>query len=807
VRELPTGTVTLLFTDIEGSTRLLQELGDRYADVLAEHRRVLRDAFQGYGGVEVDTQGDAFFYVFTSAKNAVAAAGEAQHALAGGPVAVRIGLHTCEPTVTDEGYVGADVHRAARIMSAGHGGQVLISHTTRELLDAELVLRDLGEHRLKDLSEGRRLYQLGEEDFPPVRGLNFTNLPVQPAPLIGRERELAETRSLLREHRLLTLVGPGGTGKTRLALQLAAEAVEDFENGAFWVPLAAVRDPGLVVPTIAQTIGAKNGLADHLRSQRMLILLDNFEQVVDAAVEIGELVGEAPDIKLLVTSRVPLHVSGEQEYPVPPLPVSDAVTLFGERTRAIKPDFHADEHVPEICRRLDGLPLAIELAAARGKVLSPQAILERLNRRLPLLTGGARDAPERQRTLRATIEWSHELLDDSAQRLFTRLAVFSGGWTLEAAEHVCEADLDALSSLVDKSLVRERDRRFEMLETIREYALERLELTGEGDDMCDRHAAYFARLADRRWQELIRGVPEWRQTVDAEHENLHAALEWSLGRGRGEDALAIGSGIWPFWFSHGFVRQGRRWLERALALPAERTGRRGDVLAGLGNIAQFQGELELAERMFEEALALFRTLDEPRWVAASLSQLADILGAQGDLVRARGFAEESVVLRRELGSFMLGRGLASLAELDLAEGDYARAQALLEEGLECYKQEAPESEHVPSLLETLGEVARRDGDEPAAMRAFADALRFNVRIGEESQLPEPLEGMAAVWATRGDLERAARLAGAAERIRERSALVRLRLERPLPDRVEPACTEGRAMSTEEAVEYALRDVE
>jgi predicted ATPase len=805
--ELPTGTVTLLFTDIEGSTRLLQELGDRYADVLVEHRRVLRDVFRNHGGVEVDTQGDAFFYAFARTQAAASAADEAQHALSGGPVRVRIGIHTGEPTLTDDGYVGVDVHRAARIMSAGHGGQVLLSQTTRDLLDSGIEVRDLGQHRLKDLGTPQRLYQLGDGDFPPLKTLHQTNLPVQPTPLIGRERELVEGRLLLCEHRLVTLVGPGGTGKTRLAVQLAADVAEEFEDGVWWVPLAAVTDPEFVEPTIKQAVAAKNGLAEHLRSRHTLLLLDNFEQVVAAAPRVAELLRDAPSITLLVTSREPLRLTGEREYAVAPLPEDEAVMLFSERARAVKPTFAPDEHVAEICRRLDGLPLAVELAAARVKVLPSERLLERLGRRLPLLTGGARDLPTRQQTLRATIEWSYDLLGEEERRLFARLAVFVGGWSLEAAEEVCEADLETLTSLVDKSLVRERAGRFEMLETIREFALERLERSGDGG-IRDRHATYFSGLADRRWHELIRGVPEWRQSVESEHENMHAALEWSLEHGRGEDALAICSGIWPFWISRGYAREGRRWLERALDLPRETmTGRRGDALAGLGNIAQFQGDLELAEQKFEEVLEIFRALDEPRWVAAALTQLADIVAAQGDRVRARGLVEESVALRRELGSFMLGRALSSLADLDLAEGDYSRARALVEESLEWYERHEPESEHVGSILAQLGEIARREGDDEAALQAFADAIRFNVRIGVEDQLSDAFEGVAAVWAARGDTERAARLAGAAEQIRERSALVPWRPERPLPERIEPAWSEGRAMTTAQAVEYALRDIE
>ncbi|HEV8602830.1 MAG TPA: adenylate/guanylate cyclase domain-containing protein [Gaiellaceae bacterium] len=452
--ELPTGTVTLLFTDIEGSTRLLHELGERYADVLSEHRRVLREAFSRHGGVEVDTQGDAFFVAFARAGDAVAAAGEAQYALTNGPVRVRIGVHTGEPVVTEEGYVGADVHRAARIMGAGHGGQVLLPETTRQLLDTTAELRELGDHRLKDLTAPQRLYQLGDGDFPPLRTLYRTNLPIQPTPLVGRERELEEAGALVRSHRLLTLTGPGGSGKTRLALQLAAEAVAQFPDGVFWVPLQALRDPALVERAIGASVGADNGLIEHVANKRLLVLLDNFEQLIEAAPVVSSLLAGTLNAKVLVTTREPLHIEPEQRYQVEPLPDDDAAVLFVERAQAVILGFRPTQAVGEICRRLDGLPLAIELAAARVALLDPDELLARLDRRLPLLGSRSRDAPARQRTLRATIEWSHELLEPDEQELFCRLAVFRGSFSLEAAEAVCDADLDALESLVVKNLVR-----------------------------------------------------------------------------------------------------------------------------------------------------------------------------------------------------------------------------------------------------------------------------------------------------------------------------------------------------------------
>jgi predicted ATPase/class 3 adenylate cyclase len=492
MQQLPTGRVTFLFTDIEGSTRLLEELADGYVDVIAEHRRLLRDAFARHGGHEVDTQGDAFFVAFGSADDALAAAEDGQSALEAGPVRVRMGIHTGEPVVVREGYVGIDVHRGARICSTAHGGQILISEDARRLLRADDGLKALGLHRLKDLAEPVRLFQLGAEAFPPLRSLNASNLPVQPSPLVGRTRELADVLELVRSSRLLTLTGAGGSGKTRLALQASAELVEEFEDGVFWVSLAALSDYRYVQPTIAGVLGAKDGIANFVDEKRLLLLLDNLEQVLECAPALAELLRSCPNLRLLVTSRAPLRVTGEQEYEVPPLPEVEAIELFSQRARQVKRDFEADGDVAEICRRLDGLPLAVELAAARVRTLTARQILERLGRSLDLLTIGPRDVPERQRTLRATIEWSYELLDPEEKALLARLAVFVGGCSLAAAEDVCAANTDTLHSLVEKSLLRHDAERFSMLETIREYATVHLDVRTDADEIRARHQRHFS---------------------------------------------------------------------------------------------------------------------------------------------------------------------------------------------------------------------------------------------------------------------------------------------------------------------------
>ena len=559
--ELPTGTVTFLFTDIEGSTRLLAELGDGYADALAEHRRVLRRSFERHQGVEVDTQGDAFFVAFGRATDAVAAAADSQVALAPGPVRVRMGLHTGEPLVTEEGYVGIDVHRAARIAAAGHGSQVLLSQPTRDLVSAEV--RDLGLHRLKDLSAPEHLFQLGGGEFPPLKTLHQTNLPVQPSPLVGRERELAEVLGFLRDGtRLLTLTGAGGSGKTRLALHAAAELADDFVDGVWFVSLAPVADPSLVGPTVAQVLGVQGELLGHLCSRRLLLLLDNLEHLLEAATWIADLLAAAPDLRVLATSRERLAVAAEQEYLVPTLPLAEASELFVERARRLVPSFQPDEHVEAIARRLDGLPLALELTAARVKVLAPSQIRERLAHSFALVSGGGRDVPDRQRTLRATLEWSLDLLDAGEQELFCRLGVFAGSFSVEAAEEVAGADVDALSSLVDKSLLRSLpDGRFFYLEPIRELALERLRSLGGEDELRERQAAYQLRVLPWSTDFSRSEEIEWNARVSAEHENLRATLAWLIEHDRHADALRLIHATAHHWESRA-TDEGYRWCAR-----------------------------------------------------------------------------------------------------------------------------------------------------------------------------------------------------------------------------------------------------
>ncbi len=484
-----------------------------------------------------------------------------------------MGIHTGEPFVTDEGYIGLDVHRAARIAAAAHGGQVVLSQTTRGFLDGDVVLRDLGEHRLKDLTEPERLYQLGDGDFPPLRTLDATNLPLAASPLLGRERELDELVAMLADGaRLVTITGTGGTGKTRFALQVAAEMVGRFGDGVFWVPLAGLTDPEVVSAEIARTIGAREDLGGSLRGKELLLLLDNFEHLLAAAPTVAELLSGARGLKVLATSRSPLRISGEVEYPLEPLPTSDAVVLFAERSRAVGRALAPDEAVEAICRRLDGLPLAIELAAARMKLLTPETLLERLESALPLLTGGARDAPERQRTLEETIAWSYDLLDDHSKRLLARLSVFAGSFPITLAETVCDADIDTLAALVDSSLLKAvGGDRFLLLETIREYARDRLVESGGAADVRLRHAEAFTALAEEAYEQRFEAEAEWSDRLERDHDDLRAALDWLAGRDLDAQLRLAGALGW-FWVSHSHLVEGRRRLARcAVSIKPRRT--------------------------------------------------------------------------------------------------------------------------------------------------------------------------------------------------------------------------------------------
>ena len=873
MQEPPRGTVTFLFTDIEGSTRLLQELGERYPRILAEHRARLREIFAAHGGYEVDIQGDAFFVAFARAHDAVAAAAEISGALASGPVRVRVGVHTGEPALTDEGYVGIDVHRAARICAAGHGGQVLLSQATRDLLDGEADLRDVGEHRLKDLREPLHLYQVGGKQFPPLKSLNATNLPVQPTALVGRRSELEALRELLREPeiRLVTLSGLGGVGKTRLALHAAAELVEELPDGVFLVPLAPVRDPDLLIPTIARTIGLQEvpgeplslTVESYLRRRTLLLVLDNVEHLAAAAPQVAELLAAAPGLKVLATSRTSLHLSAEHEFPLGPLPEADAVEFFLKRARAVRPDFEADEAVAEVCSRLDCLPLAIELAAVRVKLLPVRALLSRLERRLELLTGGPRDLPERQRTLRGTIAWSHELLGPAERRLFARLAVFAGGFTLEAVDAVCEARLDVLSALVDENLVqraedREGEPRFAMLETMREFAAEQLEASGEAGLVRWRHADHFLALAEEAEPHIL-GANQtgWLARIRAEHDNFRAALDWALERSENELGLRLIGSLRRAWVALGYVSEARAGLEAALAASdAGSPSVQAKALYGLGRVMLVQGEYGEAIPYLEESAALYGeqadtqglvySLADLAWIAADrgerergMALAAEAVGRarssgdsvalaaalhslacahldEGDYSRAQEIFADSLALRRRLGDKRnVANSLTFLATTALLEGDYRQARALLEEALSLGR-ELSNLLVMCAALVNLAVVSLAEGNVEDAGSLAAESLALCTELGDKRTVVECLHALAAVAASEGRPSRCAVLIGAGEALRAAigarpspaahtvtgRALANVRADLG-EEAFERALGEGRALTLEDAISYAF----
>jgi predicted ATPase len=825
--ELPTGTVTFLFTDIEGSTRLLHDLGpETYSAALASHRRALRDAFARHDGVEVDTQGDAFFVAFPTAPGALAAARQAQEALMEGPIRVRMGIHTGTPIVAEEGYVGTDVHRAARIAAAGHGGQILVSSATSALVTE--ALRDLGSHRLKDLSAPERLYQLGEADFPALRTLYRTNFPIPVTPFLGRERELAEVVDLIgrQDIRLVTLTGPGGTGKTRLGSQAAGELADRYPGGVWWVPLAPLRDPQLVLESASRAVGASDGLADHIGDASMLILFDNFEQVVDAATDVAGVLGTCPNLDVVVTSREPLHVAGEHEYQVPPMAPTDGVELFMARAHAIDPTVQASVAIDAICARLDELPLAIELAAARIKLLAPDKMLERLDRRLPLLTGGARDLPERQRTLRATIEWSYELLTPDEQRLFERLSVFRGGATLEAIESVADADLDTLQSLVDKSLVRRRVDRFVMLETIREFAAEALDRSGEADFAGERHATFYRDLVREAAPHLQMDEADWVDRLEGEHDNLRAVLDRLSGSGDTQATLDLAGRVFRFWYLKSHLKEGQRRLEEALRADEEPTAARALALDGAAVMALNLGDHVLARERAEGALAAFRQIGDRWGEAYSNMMVGNAIGDGAAVAEAVPYIEESIRQFDEIGD----EHFALIARFNLSWmvgtlGDPARERALNEEIIQRVDDAAksgrwsargPAERTVAMAKASLAMLERDDGRLDAATDLMRDAIETLDQLGATMEVAMNFGRLANVLALRGDGVLAARLMARSDVMLEELGVTRSwwdverndKTRELLAGLLEPtalaaASESGRTMTTDEAVALAV----
>jgi predicted ATPase/class 3 adenylate cyclase/DNA-binding CsgD family transcriptional regulator len=875
VVHLPSGTVTFLFSDLEGSTRLLERVGERYARILADYRRLLRSAVEAHGGSEVDTQGDGVFAVFPRARDALLAAIAAQRVLlehrwpAEEAVRARMGIHTGEPLSAEMGYVGMDVHRAARISAVAHGGQVVISETTRTLIETdlpeEITLLDLGDHVLKDLARPQRLYQVVAQGlpskFPPPRSIDVgadrpgreAALPPSPGALIGRDQEAAKLRELLRhpEIRLLTLTGPPGIGKTRLALEAASTPGEQFADGVAYVDLSSISDPDLVMYGIARALGVRESgdqplvsrVIRHLEERAALMVLDNFEQVVDAAPQIGDLLAACPRLKAMATSRERLHLNWEVEFPVPPLAMPDpsrlkdpaevagspAVALFVARARAVDPGFGVSpqnaQAIAEICLRLDGLPLAIELCAARVKVMPPQEIVARLQHQLALLTGGPRNVPKRHRTLRAAIESSYELLGPPERALFRRLTAFVGGATLEAAEAVC-ADLgidvlDGVATLVDKSLLRQEAQgggvaRFVLLESIRQFGWEALEAAGEGLETVRRHAEYFAGLAAR--SEAALGTPQEEpamQRLVGDVDNLRAALEWALEAREGELATTLAMGLGWLWYLRGDLGLGPPLIKRALQMSGASEEIRARALIPAAAIAVSRGEYPEAGAWLEESVRISEALGRRAHVARALAFLGHAARFQGDYEAARRYHEQAEAIYREVEDRW---GVAwSLYDLGLVardKGEDERAASLFTQSLEVF-QELNYGWATAWARWNLGILADRRG-EPQAADAFSEALALYWRLGDRRGVAQSLEGLGGVALRGGLAQDAARLLGAAEALRTtlgvppepalRGPLKRLgdRLRQELGERsFARLAAEGRATPIERLVDKAL----
>jgi predicted ATPase len=821
VAELPQGTVTFLFTDIEGSTRLLHELGpSAYAEALAAHRNVLRAAFVEHGGVEVDTQGDAFFVAFPTATGAAAAALAARDGLEPGPIRVRMGLHTGEPTVTSEGYVGIDVHRGARVAALAHGRQIVLTEATRRLIGNDVA--ELGVHRLKDFDGPAQLFQLGTESFPALRSPGAVQLPTPATRFLGREVDLHQAISLWleREPRVLTIVGPGGIGKTRFAIELARLLGDEAHGGTFFVPLASLGDGSLVLEPVADRLGATDAdpvsIARAIGSRRTHLVLDNVEQLLpEAASPIARLLSATPTLTLLVTSREPLRIQGEIEFELPPLASAEAVSLFLERGRAVRPELEPTRAVGELCDRLDRLPLALELAAARTKFLTPEQLNERLGDRLDLLRG-TRDADRRHATLRATIAWSHDLLEPLERVQFARLAVFADGCTLESAEVVCEADLETVGSLTDKSLVRRRtgrlgEERYWMLETIREFAAEQLELDTGLEALRRRHALRMLEIVkDANLSDDHEPLLQRHEVMLAEREDVRRALDWAV------DAdpvlgLELAVALESYWAATDPAEGARRLEELLGNAGALSPALEAAVYRVYGGAVYRQGDFERGNREHERSRDLYLELGDERGAASVDTRIAIHNAYFGELDEARLAVERLLPVVRSLALPRLeAEVVGALATLARREGRLEEAYRL--EGESCAHAEACgfvwwQANALTNRMELALELGRHDD----AATDGRQGLRIAVSIDDRLATLWALVCFADLSMRVGEPERGGRLLGAVRAEVERRPPPQLasleELWAPLIGITDPAfvtnVAEGRALELADAIDLVL----
>lgn len=792
--------MTFLFADLRDYTTFVEERGDEAASQLtAAYSRIVRAQVAQHRGAEIKTEGDSFFIAFTTARQALSCAmaivraAEAHNIRHEGmALQIGVGLHAGEPVRRGGDYVGSAVNIAARLAQNAEAGELLISDLIRGLLRTSGLppLVERTNLTLKNVADPPRIWSVDwhaarQESAQAEKGGGAatqlsrrptTNLPASANALLGRSEDLTAIEGLLRQPgvRLLTITGPGGIGKTRLALEAASRNREHFRDGAWWVPLESVVEPTLVLPTVAQTLGLRGDVLRHLAGQSVLFVFDNFEQVIEAAPDVGRLLAASAGVKLLVTSRERLHIDGEHEYALEPLNEDAAVALFFERARALKPGFRVDDDltvIASICRRLDRVPLAIELAASHTKLLSAPALLSRLEQSLPILIGGRRDAPRRQRTMEATIAWSYDSLSERDKRLFTRLSVFLGGCTLEAAEAICEADLDALGSLLDKSLIRRDGDRFLMLETTREYGLGRLVGSHDGEQTKSRHAAWYTALAERGERDIRgdAGAEAGRQ-VEAEHDNLRAVLRRSLERGDADACLKLAVTLAPFWYEHGHLFEGLIWLSEALSRSAPIANRtRARALNRAGAIAFRYGDLVQARSHWETGLQVADEIGED-WVAASVhSNLGTLALADGDYVEAAHRYEKANAFFLIEPGYDLDAAICldHLATLELLQGRLRRASELSAQGLALARKVANDAQ-IACTLHTAAMTDLAAGDLAGAMVSLEEALDRARSVGDIAKTVAVIEGYAAVGAASEAWERAACLFGFAEAYRASS---------------------------------------
>ncbi len=803
--ELPTGNLTFLFTDIEGSTRLWEEYPEQMRVALQRHDTLMREQIEAHGGQVFKTIGDAFCAVFPDTVQCIKAALAAQGTLhwmsvnaedSSLPLKVRFALHTGEAEARDGDYFGRTLNRVARLLSIGHGGQTLVSETTHAVVEghlpAEVSLRDLGQHRLKDLQEPVYVWQLCHpelpDDFPKLRSLSLyeNNLPRQFTSFIGREKEQKDIKSQLRTTRLLTLTGSGGTGKTRLALQVAADLLEEYPDGVWIVELAPLSDASLVPQAVATVLNLREEpgspimttLLKHLKSKRLLLLLDNCEHLLTPAARLVDaILKSCTDVTLLASSREPLGVSGERNYRIPSLGLpktrgavdvttvlqSEAVKLFTDRASAIKPDFAITSAnaraLASLCNRLDGIPLALELAAARVRALPVEQIESRLSDRFRLLTGGSRTALPRQQTLRALMDWSYDLLEETQKVLLGRFAVFNGGATLETLEQVCTGGLveewevlDVLTALVDKSLVLYEEHpivpRYRLLETVREYARQRLHESGEEAEFILRHRDHFLKVAEETAPHL-RG-PEASAALDqleTEHDNLRAALVTCREReDGGEVGLRLASALQTYWMIRGYLAEGLTHLLEALAHPGAQaaTKIRGQALSGAGSLARMQSDYEQASAFHEQAIAIRREIGDQQGLAASLNNLGNVAQTQGHYERARALYEEALALNRQVGNRdWEANNRVNLGIIAQVQGDDDRARTMYEEALSLYR-ELSNTQGAAFALHNLGNIALERNSLDEAASHFNEALTIQRELGDRAGIALTLNSLGIV---------------------------------------------------------------